>query len=157
MPSLDRAIATSRSLKEALDGEVVRAQGERVLLRKFDVEGLLARATMRGEFNASVVSLEQELALHLREAGRVLGLEEVTLATLAQKAPRETSALSAILAEVRALAGALAELDELNRRLAQRATACVRGYLNAVSSDPAGYDRRGSAPSVAGSTFSGRA
>lgn len=157
MKSLERAIATSQTLKEALDGEVARAQGERVLLRKFDVEGLLARATLRGEFNAQVVNLEQTLADDLREAGRDLGLHEVTLGTLAARAPVQTAALSEVLGEVRALAGALTELDELNRRLAQRATACVRGYLSAVTGDPKGYDRHGSAPAVAGSTFSGRA
>ncbi len=157
MSSLDRAIATSSRLKEALDNEVVEARQERVLLRKFDVEGLLARATKRGEFNAHVLKLEQELADHLRVVGQDLGLTEVSLASLAAKRPVEGGRLSSILGDVRALAGALAELDELNRRLAQRATACVRGYLGAVTAQPAGYDRHGGAPKVTASTFSGRA
>ncbi len=157
MDNIERAIATSQRLKAALDAEVVRAQGERILLRKFDVEGLLARATMRGEFNAEVLRLEQQLAQHLKDAGSELGLSEVTLETLARKAPAETAILREALAEVRALAGALSELDDLNRRLAQRATACVRGYLSAVTGSSAGYDKRGTAPAVTASTFSGRA
>src|SRR5262245_15784764 len=113
MHSLERAIATCHQLKAALDAEVGRAQGERVLLRTFDVEGLLARATLRGEFNGQVLRFEQELANQLREAGQALGLQEVTLETLASKAPEPAAQLSDALAEVRALAGALSELDEL--------------------------------------------
>lgn len=154
---LERAIHTCDALKGALDQEIVRAQGERTLLRKFDVEGLLKRATLRGEFNAEILALEQTLARHLKDAGEQLGLPEVTLASLRGKEPEVTDRLSGTLDEIRALAGALSELDTLNKRLAQRATTYVRGYLNAVMPAPSLYDRHGAAPALVGSTFSGSA
>jgi hypothetical protein len=51
--------------------------------------------------------------------------------------------LAHILAEVRALAGALQEIDRLNLALAGRALACVRGYVEALQPKPRAYDRRG--------------
>ena len=48
---------------------------------------------------------------------------------------------------MRALAAALQELDALNRLLASRALACVRGYVNALTGPPTAYDRRGASTS----------
>ena len=52
--------------------------------------------------------------------------------------------MSALLAEVRALAKTLSELDALNRMLSQRALSYVRAHLAVLSPKPAAYDRRGS-------------
>jgi hypothetical protein len=154
MQHLERAIEIGAGLKAALEAEVVRAQGERVLVRQFDVDGLFKRATQREAFNAEVVRLQQALATELREIARYHGLEQVTLESLGALAPEPAGRLSAVLAEVRALAGALAELDDLNRKLAHRASACVKGYLQALSIRTSGYDRRGAVAPAASSTFS---
>jgi hypothetical protein len=158
MEELERAITTTETLRAALEAEVGRARHERVLIRTFDVQGLLERATARGELNALVAALERDLAGHLAGAGRALGLEEVTLEALAARAPEPAARLAASLAEVRSCAAALAELDDLNRSLTQKALACVRGYLNAVMPVASAYDRRGAGTTAAeGTTYSGRA
>jgi hypothetical protein len=56
---------------------------------------------------------------------------------------REGRPLAEALAEVRALASALHELDALNRLLSERALLCVRGYLDAVAPPVSAYDRYG--------------
>ncbi len=156
MESFERAFSLARELKAALDAEVTRAQGERVLIRNFDVQGLFKRAAMRGDFNSDLLRLQGALGKALEVVGEELELPEVSLESLGRAVPTEARRLSALLAEVRALACALGELDDLNRRLALRASACVRGYLNTVA-PPATYDRRGAAPAMPTTTFSGRA
>lgn len=156
MQNLERAIEIGQGIKSALEGEVGRAQGERVLVRKFDVQGLFRRAAQREGFNTDVARLQQGLTVELRAIAQHYGLEEVTLERLAILAPEPARRLTAVLAEVRALAGALAELDELNRTLAHRASVCVKGYLQALSISTSGYDRRGGVQTVQSSTFSGR-
>jgi len=84
----------------------------------------------------------EELA-RILDHPRVLGLTEVTLEKLRALAPRQGEALSRILSDVRALAGALQEVDRLNLQLAGRALACVRGYVEALQPTPRAYDRRG--------------
>jgi hypothetical protein len=64
------------------------------------------------------------------------------------RAPEEAEALAACLSDVRALTGALAELDRLNLMLAGRALACVQGYLTALAPAPTAYDRRGGRATV---------
>ncbi len=80
----------------------------------------------------------------------------MTLAALAAQSPSEAAALSRALADVRALASALAELDRLNLLVAGRAMACVQAYLNALQPVPSAYDRRGArtAASRSGTTWS---
>src|SRR5438552_3397597 len=73
----------------------------------------------------------------------------VTLEALQSRLPVEGKRMSGLLAEVRALAAALAELDELNRMLGQRALSYVRAHLAVLSPKPAAYDRRGSGATVA--------
>jgi FlgN protein len=140
---LEEALNTAAALRRALEAEVERARHEREALRTLDSDRLFASASARAAFNAEVARLESALATRLARAAGALGLPEVTLARLALRAPAAAAALSAVLADIRSLAAALAELDRLNVALAGRAAACVHGYLNALSPTPAAYDRRG--------------
>lgn len=158
MEHLARAIETTQALREALDAAVTRAQGEHLVIREFDVAGLMERARLRGEFNAHMVELERRLQSDLAAAGETLGLPEVTLEALAESAPTEAAELSSLLSQVRARAAALAELDDLNRKLIQRTSTMVRGYLAAALPSSTAYDRRGGSSTVPqASTFHGRA
>jgi hypothetical protein len=140
---LEEALATAHQLRRALESEVERARRERELLRSLDSDRLFASAAARAGFNAEVAHLESTLAAALGRAAGSLGLTEVTLSRLTALAPAEAARLSAALADIRALAGALAELDRLNLILAGRALACVQGYLTALNPTPSAYDRRG--------------
>ena len=140
---LEEALATAHELRRALESEVERARREREVLRTLDSDQLFASAHARAGFNAEIGRLESALAGALSRAAGRLGLSEVTLHRLALQAPDDTAELSQILADVRSLAGALAELDRLNLLLAGRAMACVQGYLTALNPQPAAYDRRG--------------
>jgi len=149
---LEQAVATAGQLRDLLEGEVEGARAERHLLRSLDASGLFARAAQRGAFLCEVARLERELAVALARAADALGLEQVTLERLRLRSPRLGQALSKILSEVRALAGALQEIDQLNLQLAGRALACVRGYVDAVQPTARAYDRRGTrgtSPSIA--------
>jgi hypothetical protein len=147
---LGEALSTAEALKLALEGEVDRARREREVLRTLDSDRLFASAAARAGFNAEVARLESRLASALARAAGALGLSEVTLERLRVKAPEGAARLAAILADVRALAGALAELDRLNLMLAGKALACVQGYLTAIAPAPSAYDRRGLRPSARG-------
>jgi hypothetical protein len=140
---LEKTLETAGKLRDAIATEVARARDERHLLRTLDAAGLFARASQRGEFLAEVARLERELATSLARASAALGLSEVTLERLRVRVPREGEALARVLSEVRALAGALREIDALNLKLAGRALACVRGYVQALQPTPLAYDRRG--------------
>jgi hypothetical protein len=149
MNHLENAIAITHQIRDALRAEVERARAERALIRAMDVDGLLRRATARAEWNAMVNQRQSQLSSELAQAAHVHGLTEVTIDRLHTVAPAVTDRLSQAFAEVRSLAAALAELDDLNRMLGQRALSFVRAYLGALSPRPAAYDRRGLAPSVA--------
>jgi hypothetical protein len=140
---LENALEKAGRLRDVLAAEVENARGERQLLRRLDASGLFARAAQRAEFVAEVARIERDLALSLSRTAGTLGLTEVTLERLRALAPREGEALSRILSDVRALAGALREVDQLNLQLAGRALACVRGYVEALQPTPSAYDRRG--------------
>lgn len=140
---LEEALATAHELRRALELEVERAQREREVLRTLDSDRLFAGAAARAGFNAEVARLETALAAALTKAAGALGLSDVSLQRLSLKAPAAAAELSRILADIRALAGALAELDRLNLMLAGRALACVQGYLTALNPSPSAYDRRG--------------
>ncbi|MGC3998711.1 MAG: hypothetical protein QM767_15150 [Anaeromyxobacter sp.] len=146
---LEEALATTIALRSVLESEVERARAEREVLRTLDSDRLFAGAAARAGFNARVAELEGRLAADLGRAAGTLGLTEVTLARLAERAPAQTAALSRALADVRALAAALAELDRLNLLLAGRALACVQSYLTALQPPPTAYDRRGARASTA--------
>ena len=143
---LEEALATAHELRRALQLEVERAQREREVLRTLDSDRLFAGAAARAGFNAEVARLETALASALSRAAGALGLSEVTLQRLAVRAPAGAAELAGVLADIRALAGALAELDRLNLMLAGRALACVQGYLTALNPPPSAYDRRGLRP-----------
>ena len=154
MNGIQRAIALTESIREALGAEVALARDERVLIRMMDADGLNQRAAKRAEFNQKTSRLMAELGEALGSAGTDLGLTGgVTLEALQARVPVEGKRMSALLAEVRALAAALAELDALNRLLGQRALSYVRAHLSVLSPKPAAYDRRGGATSVRTSTF----
>jgi hypothetical protein len=154
MKELRRAIEITERMREALAAEVTRARDQRVLIRKLDGDGLTARARLRAEFNITLSTLELELGQQLAEVAQALSMREVTLERLKKRVPAEGTRLAEVLAQVRGLAGALQELDSLNRLLTERALACVRGYVTALTVQPAAYDRRGSATAAALSTAS---
>jgi hypothetical protein len=140
---LDEAVRAASELRDALAAEVGLAREERSLFRSLDARALLGRASARADFQARVARLEDRLREALAAAGGRLGLDEVTLSTLAAREPSGAASLSRVLGEVRALASALAELDRLNQFLAARALRVVRGYVDALSPTPSAYDRRG--------------
>lgn len=143
MTSFERAIQTTEAIRDALASEVGTAREERVLIRNVDVDGLNYRAAKRAEFNQRTATLQQNLAAHLAEVSLELGLTDVTLDGLNERAPAFGQRMSTLLAEVRALASALSELDNLNRMLGQRALSYVRAHLAVLCPKPAAYDRRG--------------
>jgi hypothetical protein len=140
---LEEALATTVELRRVLEAEVERSRAEREALKSLDSDRIFAGAAARAAFNADVAQLESQLAAALGRAAGRIGSAEVTLTALATLSPSETAALSRALADVRALASALAELDRLNLLVAGRAMACVQAYLNALQPVPSAYDRRG--------------
>jgi hypothetical protein len=157
MEHIERAIATSQSLQKALDEEVARAQTQRELIIKFDSQALLERAAKRGRFNDQVKRLQSQLADALKGVSLEYGMPVVTIETLGSLMAEPTDRLAASLAEIRALAGTLKELDALNRHLAARANAMVKGYLGALTGASTTYNHRGESRPLAGSTYSGTA
>jgi hypothetical protein len=153
---LEEPLAITVELRRVLEAEVARARSERETLKSLDSDRIFAGAAARAAFNAEVADLEAGLAAALGRAAGRLGVNEATLARLAEGAPAETAVLSRVLADVRALAGALAELDRLNLLLAGRALACVQSYLTALQPTPTAYDRRGGRPPASrrGTTWS---
>ena len=137
---LENALAAAGQLRDALAAEVERARNERQLLRTLDAGGLFARAAERSRFLAEAARLERELA---GAVARAAGTTGPTIARLRERTPGKAEALALALSEVRSLAAALHEIDGLNQQLAQRALACVRGYVEAVRPTPCAYDRRG--------------
>jgi hypothetical protein len=146
---LEQALGTAGRLRDALAAEVESARRERQLLRTLDATALFARASQRAAFLADVARLEGELSRALAGAAAELGPGGVTLERLRARAPVQGGALAAVLSDVRALAGALREIDGLNVQLAGRALACVRGYVEALHPVPRAYDRRGARPAGA--------
>ena len=140
---LENALAAAGQLRDALAAEVERARNERQLLRTLDAGGLFARAAERSRFLAEAARLERELAGSVARAAGTTGPTEPTIARLRERTPGKAEALALALSEVRSLAAALHEIDGLNQQLAQRALACVRGYVEAVRPTPCAYDRRG--------------
>lgn len=157
MQHIERAIATSQTLARVLDEEVLRAREQHDLIRNFDSQALLERAAHRQEWNLSVKDLQKQLAEHLQAVGAAFGLAVVSVESLAEVASEPAARLVESLARVRALAGTLSELDALNRQLAQRANAMVRGYLGALTGNGSTYNQRGESRTQAASTYSGTA
>ena len=144
MHSLAHAIELTEQIRASLEGEVAVARQERVLIRRMDSDGLNARAAKRAEFNTRTAGLMVSLGQTLGSAALALGVTEMTMDALLSHAPVEGRKMTKLLAEVRALAAKLSELDALNRMLSQRALSYVRAHLAVLSPKPAAYDRRGS-------------
>jgi hypothetical protein len=140
---LEEAVTLAAALERALEEELARSRAEREALRTLDSDRIFAGASARAAFNARVADLQGRLAAALAHTAESAGLAEVTLARLAMVDPEGASALSELLAEIRTLAAALAEMDRLHLVLAGRALACVQGYLTALNPAPSAYDRRG--------------
>jgi hypothetical protein len=140
---LFQAVAIAARLRDLLAGEVEGARGQREHLRALDATALLEGARARAEFNASAARLQRELAGELGAIAAERHLPQLSLETLAGFAPAQAATLSRTFAEVRSLAAALAELDHLNRAVAERALACVERYMQALALAPQAYDRRG--------------
>ncbi|HVP63117.1 MAG TPA: flagellar export chaperone FlgN [Myxococcaceae bacterium] len=155
--SIATALDALRRLRLLLAEEVERARDERRLLRGLDGTALLERASGRARFNAQLAEAELAVAEGLRALAARAGLTELSLEALRRLAPLEARAFEDGLGEVRALAEALNDLDTLNRKLAQRAMRVVGGYLDAVTPQTAGYDRRGTRPAPRLSSLATRA
>ncbi len=140
---LDTAITKAEQLRDALANEVERARGDRALLRSLDAEPLIKSAMQRAAFNALCARLQQEIAAELSLTADAQCLTEVSIASLSAFAPECAALLALTFGEIRALASALSKTDALNRSIAERALACVHGYLTAVALRPQAYDRRG--------------
>ena len=150
MTGIERALTVTESIRAGLAAEVALAREERVFIRQMDAEALNHRAQKRAEFNDKTSRAMAELGTALGAAATELGLSSgVTLEALQAKSPAFGKRMSALLAEVRSLAAALAELDAMNRMLGQRALSYVRAHLAVLSPKPAAYDRRGGGATVA--------
>jgi hypothetical protein len=143
MNALEPAIQIVERLRTALETELVQARGQRLLIRALDTQGLFERARQRSIFNLQLAQLEGELGRNLTTVGQTLGLAQVTLTDLRQAVPEAAQRLDSILAEVRNLAEALREIDDINRKLGERALGRVRRTLTAMVPRPVAYDRRG--------------
>ena len=143
MNELDHAAQILDHLRAMLEAELVQARGQRLLIRALDTQGLFERARQRSVFNAQLAQLERALGEALEAAGHALGLSQVTLVDLRKAVPEASQRLDACIADVRALASALREIDAVNLKLGGRALSRVRGYLAAPAPRTVAYDRRG--------------
>jgi hypothetical protein len=141
--SLEAALGAAARLRDALAAEVDRSRAERALLKRLDGAALLERAAERARFLEQAARHEREMAGALAQAAGLLGLPEVTVARLQAAAPGPGARLAGLLSDIRALAGALREIDQLNASLARRALSCVRGYVEALAPVPRAYERGG--------------
>ncbi|MFT3838890.1 MAG: hypothetical protein QM723_18060 [Myxococcaceae bacterium] len=119
MNALDHA----KQLRDALSQELERSREARAALVSLDSDELMEGAQRREGFNERAEQLSTQLSQSLT-------------------GPREPE-VSEVLAEIRAMSGALKELDELNRFLAERALACVRAWGSQLKPGGQAYDRRG--------------
>jgi hypothetical protein len=143
MNELEPAIQIVERLRTALETELVQARGQRLLIRALDTQGLFERARQRNAFNLQLAQLEADLGKSLTAAGLTLGFAQVTLADLRQAAPEAAQRLDSTLDDVRILAEALREIDDINRKLGERALGRVRRTLTSMVPRPVAYDRRG--------------
>lgn len=141
--SLEAALGAAERLRDALTAEVDRSRALRTLLKKLDSAALFDRAAERARFLEEAAHHERDMASALARASGQLGLPEVTVARIQSVAPGQGGRLAALLSDIRALSGALREIDQLNASLARRALTCVRGYVEALAPVPRAYERRG--------------
>src|SRR3569623_805325 len=143
MNSLSHAIELTEQIRASLEAEVAVAREERVLIRRMDSDGLMARATKRAEFNTRTAALMVTLGQTLAAAAAERGLSEVTMDALQSHAPVEGRQMAVLLGEVRVLAAQLAPLVALNRKLSLRALSYVRSQLAGLPRIAFAFYRRG--------------
>jgi hypothetical protein len=147
---LHRATALAKDLRDLLAAEVERARGERQLLRTLDADALFRRVSLRKEFNLEAHRLQREIASAIEAAAMRLRLREPSIEAIAAAVPGPGAELRSVVDDVKGLAAALAELDELNCYLATRTLFCVRGYVSAMVPQSIAYDRQGTAHAAVG-------
>ncbi|MDP2270567.1 MAG: hypothetical protein Q8N23_35215 [Archangium sp.] len=155
--SLPLALDIALKLKASLATEVARSQESRAVLKTLDTPALLSQAALREAFNQHSAYLTSELAKHLGAFAQEHGLTDVSLEQIRKLVPFEGEQLSGVFAEVRSLSQALAELDEVNQQLAEKALTVVRAYVTHLAPRPAAYTRRGQHTEIASGTHSERA
>jgi hypothetical protein len=155
--SLPRALEVALKLKASLEGEVLRSQDSRAVLKSLDTPALLAQASLREGFNQQSAYLSGELAMQLGAFAREHGQTDVTLEQIREFAPFQGEQLACVFAEIRSLSLALRELDEINQQLAEKALSVVRAYVTHLAPRPAAYTRRGQPVALEAGTHSERA
>ena len=144
---LTDTLTHARSIKVLLEAELRRGGEERAALCSVNVATILAHADTRELFSARA---RTEVAAFQQKAAAALGLAgagELTRDAVRAIAVKEPAAqpLHAAMVELAALAAALDQRYRQNRAVAERALACVRGYLAALAPGPVAYTRRGAA------------
>ncbi|HVE86671.1 MAG TPA: flagellar export chaperone FlgN [Myxococcales bacterium] len=147
---LEDALAQARTIKVLLEAELERTEAERAALRSVDAQTILGHATTRELFSsrarAEVADFQAKAAAALGlPAGRALTRDAVRAVAMKEPLARP---LHAAMMELASLARALDQRYRRNQTLAERALACVRGYLSALAPRPVAYTRRGSVPSL---------
>jgi len=151
---LEAAISLSIQLRNTLAAEVKRSRAARSVLKGMQVDALLAQASEREAFNQCSSQLSDSIAQALGQVAMEQGQRDVTLEQLTAWHPFEAAQLGSVFAEVRALSGALTELDVFNQALAERALTFVRAYVAHLAPRPAAYGRRGVLAATEASTHS---
>lgn len=143
--SLADAVQPLSRLKALLEQEVLAARETREHVRRMDPAAVLERAEERTVFADRVRAEEAAVVEALTRAAAAHSLEPLRLDLLAPLDPDGVAAVRALLDETRALASALAELEELNGALLARAQQVLRAYIGALAGGQASasYDRRG--------------
>ena len=157
--ALDDALVVCDALVTALQGELARGRQLGSALARLDGEGILKFVSERTSFIDDVERLQNELGTHLAKAGRQLGLNEVTVASLSTKAPDQAERLARGFSTVRELSHELKLHEQVHRQLLEKGLALVNGYLSALRPAGTSYDRHGSTSgqgTPVASTFSRR-
>lgn len=143
MGPLSPAVTAATSLARALRSEVERVRKGRHLLSGLKASEVLSFATGRAEFLETAAALQERIHAGVAAAAGASGLSAPDGAALERAFPDDGHALNEQLSEIRALAGALRELDELNQRIATRTLSVLR-FVDRPRG--AGYDRSGVEP-----------
>ncbi len=140
MGPLSPAVTAAASLARALRSEVDRVRKGSQLLSGLRAAEVLEFAAGRTEFLERAAVLQEQIHAGVAEASATQGLDAPDGAALERAFPLEGAALNTELSEIRALAGALRELDELNARIATRTLSVLR-FVGKLGST--GYNRSG--------------
>lgn len=143
--SLPLAIQGLLRLRSRLEQEVTEARATREHVRRMDAAAVLDRAQARACFHEEMRMIEREVMEALSAAAGRVGVEPLKLELLERFEPDACTQVRALIAENRSLVAALAEVEELNRTLLERAHRLLRGYLTTVNQSraPTAYNRRG--------------